>query len=386
MSRYGWQWHEDSLTVVMLLALSQGPNKLRKLARRHGAFEEGTNRSMDEVFQRLGEIVPGGGELTKEIGKDLDTRFGSTLLKVRSLGAEEVKKLEMKWPVPLMWAAVTDDREEVRMYGRNLTHALIRRALREAFAGQGMGSGPGEAFESLQKQNRAQAAELENLRRELLSQEWEKKKIEVEGIKRVSRLPEPCPSSVELGKMGQGRLEREVKKLGHALNREREKVQELTRRLFESESCRPPAERERAVDAETAGFLSPEECPCADEAGSSACGELCPADDVLCGECPLRGLRVAVVGGLQRMMPAYRKTVSQLGAEFLSHDGKVKNGRYQLRNVVCGADIVVFITSVNSHGALDVVKDVCKRNGKKFLAPKETGPETLGRLLMACCA
>ncbi|MGC9965830.1 MAG: DUF2325 domain-containing protein [Syntrophobacteraceae bacterium] len=86
------------------------------------------------------------------------------------------------------------------------------------------------------------------------------------------------------------------------------------------------------------------------------------------------------------MLPVYRKIVSQLGAEFLSHDGKVRNGRYRLKNVVCGADIVVFITSVNSHGALDVVKAVCKKNGKKFIAPKETGPESLSRLLRACCA
>jgi len=43
-------------------------------------------------------------------------------------------------------------------------------------------------------------------------------------------------------------------------------------------------------------------------------------------------------------------------------------------NIVSGADIVVFITTVNSHGALDVVKAVCKKNGKKFIARrKRTG-------------
>jgi hypothetical protein len=102
MSRYRWQWHEDSLNVAMVLALSQGPNRLRRLARQHGAFEDGQRRDLCEVFQRLGEITQGGGELPKEIGKDLDARFRSTLLRVRSLDGEEVKKLEMKWPVPLM--------------------------------------------------------------------------------------------------------------------------------------------------------------------------------------------------------------------------------------------------------------------------------------------
>jgi hypothetical protein len=86
------------------------------------------------------------------------------------------------------------------------------------------------------------------------------------------------------------------------------------------------------------------------------------------------------------MLPVYRKIVSDLGAEFVFHNGRVRNGRYRLRSLVCGADIVVFITSVNSHGALDVVKAACEKTGKQFIASKETGPETLGRLLRACCA
>jgi len=409
MNRYQWQWHEDSLNVVMLLALSQGPNKLRRFARQHGAFEEtaipdawrlsrrqrrfvrqhgvfgsceeGPKRNMGEVLQRLAEITREGGEVANEIRRDLDARFRSTLLKVRSLDAEEVKKLEMKWPVPLMWAAIRDDREEVQSHGRYLAHALIWRALREAFVGEEPGNGSEEAVKSLQEQNRAQAAELENLRREL-----EKNKVEVEGVKRALRLTEPRYSSQEREKIGQGRVEREIKKLGHELNREREKVKELTQRLSGSNGCRAPVARAPTVDVESAGSLLPEECSCAEDAGSSACGELCLDDGVLCGECPLGGLRVAVVGGLQRMLPAYRRIVSQLGAEFLFHDGKVANGSDRLRHVVCGADIVVFITSVNSHAAMDVVKAVCKKNGKKFIAPKETGSETLGRLLRACCA
>jgi hypothetical protein len=365
----------------MVLALSQGPNRLRRLARQQGAFEDGQNRDMGEVLQRLGEITLGSGELAKKIGKDLDGRFRSTLLRVRSLDAEEVKKLEMKWPVPLMWAAIRDEREEVRLHGRYLTHALIWRALRKAFTREETGTCSDEAIKSLQEQNRAQAVKLQNLRREL-----ENKTVEVESMKRASRLPEPRFSRPEREMMGKSRLEREIKKLGHELNREREKVKELTQRLSGSNGCRPPFEGALAVDEETAGSLSPGECPSKDEAGISGCGELCLENGVICGKCPLGGLRVAVVGGLQRMLPVYRKIVSELGAEFVFHDGRVRNGRYRLRSVVCGADIVVFITSVNSHGALDVVKAACEKNGKKFIASKETGPETLGRLLRGCCA
>jgi hypothetical protein len=369
------------MNVAMIFALSQGPNKLRRFARQHNVFEDGPNRNIGEVLQGLCEITLWGGELAKEIGKDLDERFRSTLLRVRSLDAEEVKKLEMKWPLPLLWATMRDEREEVRLHGRSLAHALIWRALREMFVSEETGSESEEAVKSLQAQNKTQAAELQNLRQEL-----EKKRVEVESMRRVSRLLNPVFGSPKREKMGQGRLEREIKKLGHELNREREKVRELTEKLSGSNGSSPALEPVASDDVENAGCLSPGDCPCQEETGPAVCVELCREEGTLCGECPLGGLRVAVVGGIQRMLPAYREIVSQLGAEFLFHDGKVKNGRYRLKNIVCGADIVVFITTVNSHGALDVVKAVCKKNGKKFIAPKETGPESLSRLLRACCA
>jgi hypothetical protein len=381
MSQHEWQWHEDDLNVVTIIALSQGPNKLRRLARQHKVFEDGLNRDIGEILQRLQEIAQRGGDFTKEIGKDLDRRFRSTLLRVRSLEPKEVQQLEMKWPLPLMWATMRDEREEVRRHARNQVYGLIWRALREMVACNDAGSNLDEAVKSLQAQNRVQAAELENLRLEL-----EKKKVDAQNLKKVPMGLEPGFSGREREKIGQGRLKREIKKLSHELNREREKVKELMQRLSGLNGCRLPFEGAPVVDEDTAGSLSPGECLCTDEACFSACGELCREDGAICGECPLGGLRVAVVGGLQRMLPVYRKIVSDLGAEFVFHNGRVRNGRYRLRSLVCGADIVVFITSVNSHGALDVVKAACEKTGKQFIASKETGPETLGRLLRACCA
>ncbi len=103
-----------------------------------------------------------------------------------------------------------------------------------------------------------------------------------------------------------------------------------------------------------------------------------------CADCPLKGMRVAVVGGLARMLPTYRKIVSELGAQCIFHNGKVGNGSCKLKNVVCGSDLVVFITSINSHCALSVVKTACRKNRKRFIALRETGSESLGRLLSGC--
>jgi hypothetical protein len=127
-------------------------------------------------------------------------------------------------------------------------------------------------------------------------------------------------------------------------------------------------------------------CLCEESPAFSKTRHHCEEGDACCEECPLEGLRIAVIGGPERMQPAYRRMVQQLGAEFLFHDGGVKNGSYKLRSLVCGADIVVFITTVNSHGALNVVKAVCRKNGKRFIALRETGAESLVKKLLLAAA
>lgn len=114
---------------------------------------------------------------------------------------------------------------------------------------------------------------------------------------------------------------------------------------------------------------------------SSPCGSCREQGKGLCRTCPLNGLKVAVIGGLERMEPAYRLVVQELGAELLFHAGHMRNGGCQLKRVVFGADVVVFITSVNSHSALNVVKSVCKKNGKRFVPLRQTGTESLERAL-----
>lgn len=101
------------------------------------------------------------------------------------------------------------------------------------------------------------------------------------------------------------------------------------------------------------------------------------------GTCPLNELRIAVVGGLDRLETRYRTIVEGLGGTFMFHSGSCNNGAHMLRNMVCGSDIVVFITSVNSHNAMWIVKAECKKTGKKFTVLKQTSPEALEKKLLA---
>jgi hypothetical protein len=105
-----------------------------------------------------------------------------------------------------------------------------------------------------------------------------------------------------------------------------------------------------------------------------------------CDNCRLRGCNVAVIGGLDRMEPKYRKAVEEFGGTCLFHPGRVQGGCQRLRQMVAKADLVVFMTSTNSHGALGVIKDECKRCDKPFCALANNGVSSLERTLRGFAA
>ncbi len=95
-------------------------------------------------------------------------------------------------------------------------------------------------------------------------------------------------------------------------------------------------------------------------------------------ECQLENMKIAVVGGISRMRDRYQTIVEKMGAEFYHHDGVCSGGgSRRLHSTICKADIVVYITTINSHNAMHVVKATCKKSGKSFCFMKETSPEML---------
>ena len=106
-----------------------------------------------------------------------------------------------------------------------------------------------------------------------------------------------------------------------------------------------------------------------------------PCGKAVCEACPLRGRKVMIIGGLDRLEPGYRETVGRLGGECEFHTGKLRNGHRRLKQKVAKADLVVFITSINSHAALNAVKTECKRCDKPFCALRQTGCCSLEKTL-----
>lgn len=107
----------------------------------------------------------------------------------------------------------------------------------------------------------------------------------------------------------------------------------------------------------------------------------CPCNED--GTCPLKNMKIALIGGLDRLENRYRDAFNELGAELHFHPGHCAGaGAGRLKAAAQYADIVVFITSINSHNALQVVKMECKKSGKRFMVMRETGPTRVSQGIM----
>ena len=402
MNRCTHSWYADCLGVTAILAMSQDPRKLRKLARQFDLLEGNVEADGIEVFSKLHEACHHNAELAGIIAKDLNERFRTTSRRVRSLSLDRIKALEADWMLPLLWAVLNDDRDDVRLYGRYLIHRLLWEALRRGSETAEKDDRMRNAIESMEAQVRTQKAEAENLRREIQEKSAEIRKLQML-LKEKTCEQRRTTGSEGTGTNGpgNGRLARENRKLRHDLEIERRYTARLEQMPADSPVALPEApglKPSRKADPEVPKLClsrskghSPDGVERLDRLDRCAVGAVGCTNGQgeridCCLDCPLDGLRVAVVGGLSRMLPAYRNVVRQLGAEFLFHDGEVRSGSYKLKSVVCGADIIVFITSVNSHAALSVVKAVCRSNGKKFIVLKETGSKSLARTLRQCSA
>ena len=96
------------------------------------------------------------------------------------------------------------------------------------------------------------------------------------------------------------------------------------------------------------------------------------------GGCALEHLRIALVGGLDRLEDKYQEAFEKSGAEFRFHSGVSGGGSaVRLKTLANWADVVVFVTRVNSHNALLIAKGICRKSGKLFLVMHHAGAEQI---------
>lgn len=381
-------WHMDCLATIAILALAFNRRQRRRLLGRIDLSEAiDDDGNPVAVYQKLHESCHAHEPLVKAIAKDLNDRFREMVKRVNASEPDEVRAMETDFPLPLLWATLSDCREEVRLDGRRRVHDLLLQALRLTQKPPETVSGSEIAAEALSRENRALKAKVDALDQEL--------KQARQHILALARAAPPAHRPPLQGRTDTSRdigpMEREIRKLSHALSKERERAAWLEAELMDT--------RNRGSDPLPAGKASPPSCgltgnamedgseppiaPQSSRRGTIVCkGDvLCPERSECTCECPLKDLTVAILGGSEGAHPAYRCMVGELGGECLYHNGCLRQGAERLKRIIGQADIVVCITSLNSHAAVHYAKSICKRSGKRLLVTREAGIHSLREML-----
>jgi Uncharacterized protein conserved in bacteria (DUF2325) len=93
-------------------------------------------------------------------------------------------------------------------------------------------------------------------------------------------------------------------------------------------------------------------------------------------------MRIGIVGGVEGAEPQLRSAAVAAGHEVEFHTGHVNSrATDRLRGLVERADLVVIVTSVNSHGAVLMARALARRSGRPTRFVRRLGPTQLRALV-----
>lgn len=95
-------------------------------------------------------------------------------------------------------------------------------------------------------------------------------------------------------------------------------------------------------------------------------------------------MRIGIVGGIERCERAYRARAERDGHELRFHSGYVGGrGSARLESLVRAVELVVVLTDVNSHGAVQLARGIARARGVPVTLRRRFSPAQLASLLGA---
>lgn len=92
-------------------------------------------------------------------------------------------------------------------------------------------------------------------------------------------------------------------------------------------------------------------------------------------------VRIAMIGGLDRNESEFSEIAARSGHVVELHTGHMNGrGADTLRSAIARADLVVLVTEVNSHGAVQLARRLCQRAGKSPLIVRKCGAARFGQI------
>ena len=95
-------------------------------------------------------------------------------------------------------------------------------------------------------------------------------------------------------------------------------------------------------------------------------------------------MRIGIIGGLGRSEPHFSRLAAAAGHEALFHDGATRGQRVRaLQHVVDCCELVVILTDVNSHAAVQLARRRLRDQGRSPLLLRRFGLARFAALLSA---
>ena len=92
-------------------------------------------------------------------------------------------------------------------------------------------------------------------------------------------------------------------------------------------------------------------------------------------------MRIAIVGGVERNEVAYREIAESAGHVLSFHSGHV--GGRGSATLSRGADLLLVVTDVNSHGAVQLARRLGRKEGVPVVLQRRCSPSRFAALVAA---
>ena len=169
----------------------------------------------------------------------------------------------------------------------------------------------------------------------------------------------------------------------------RESMPELQSRLHLSQRVADLTARNRTLDTELdelrrqLAVAEREVDEARARAESAIAAARTSADDTATVPVQLAERSILCVGGRHAQIPIYRDLVERHGGRFSHHDGGIEDNAHRLDASLAAADLVICQTGCLSHNAYWLVKDHCKRTGKRCVYLDQPSVASFTRSLAA---
>ena len=98
-------------------------------------------------------------------------------------------------------------------------------------------------------------------------------------------------------------------------------------------------------------------------------------------------MRIGLVGGVERNEIDYRNVAAAAGHDLVFHSGHLSGrGSAALTELVRRADLLVVVTDVNSHGAVQLARKLARKSGVSLVLLRRCSPSRFASIIADCDA